>query len=309
MARQMSGVPVWVEANTEWRVHVEEAARSGGGELVRRPEEARAIVWAADEPRRLQALLHSGIEWVQLSAAGIEDWFAAGVIDDARCWTAAKGVYAGPIAEYTIAMLLAGARRLQEVTRTPHWRPLEVGMLGGKTVAIIGAGGIGTAVIELLRPLGCRVLAVTRTGRTLEGVDLSVSVDEFDRVVPQADFLVLAAPDTAATRGLFDRERLARIRRDAWLVNVGRGTIIDTDALVEALRERRIGGVALDVTDPEPLPDGHPLWSLPNAIVTSHTACTPALGRGAYVARVRENVRRFVSGEPLLGVVDMRNEY
>jgi D-3-phosphoglycerate dehydrogenase len=206
-------------------------------------------------------------------------------------------------------MLFAGARRLPEVVRTARWRPLDVGMLGGKTVGIIGAGGIGTAVIELLRPLGCRVLAVTRTGRTLEGVDASVSVDELDRVIPKADFLVLAAPDTAATRGLFDRKRLARMRRDAWLVNVGRGRIVDTDALVDALRGHCIGGAALDVTDPEPLPDRHPLWSLPNAIVTSHTASTAALGRGAFVARVRENVRRFASGEPLLGVVDIRNEY
>jgi D-3-phosphoglycerate dehydrogenase len=246
---------------------------------------------------------------VQLSSAGIEDWFAAGVIDERRRWTAAKGVYAQPIAEYVITMLLVGARRLPELMSVRHWRLLDVRTLRGATVAIVGAGGIGRAVIELLRPMGVRTLAVTRSGRTVDGADVSAGPAEIDSVVADADFVVLAAPETAGTRGLFDARLLARMRPDAWLVNVARGSIVDTDALVDALRQGRVGGAALDVTDPEPLPRGHVLWSLSNAIITSHTACTPTLGAPAFATRVRENVCRLRAGEPLLGVVEIELGY
>jgi phosphoglycerate dehydrogenase-like enzyme len=301
-------VPIWIEADETWRPGIEAAVRDGGG--VEAPlEDARAIVWAADRPHDLLARLHDGIEWVQLWSAGIEDWFAAGVIDERRRWTAAKGVYAGPIAEYVLAMMLAAVRRLPEVIRDDAWRPRDVRPLRGSTAGIVGAGGIGAAVIDILRPLGVRTIAVTRSGRAVEGADVSLGAADLTEAVRESDFLVLAAPDTDETRGLFDARLLGQLRPHAWIVNVGRGSIVDTDALVEALRAGRLGGAALDVTDPEPLPPDHPLWALPNAIVTSHTANTPRLGGAAYAARVRENVRRFGTGEPLLGLVDPRVGY
>jgi phosphoglycerate dehydrogenase-like enzyme len=300
--------PVWLEADEAQRPELEEAVRLGGG--VTAPlQDARAIVWAADRPHDLQASLHPGIEWVQLSSAGIEDWFAAGVIDDRRRWTAAKGVHAQPIAEYVIGMLLAGARRLPEVMWMEHWQPLEVRTLRGATVVIVGAGGIGAAVIELLGLLGARAIAVTRSGRRVAHADMSVGPDEIAGVLAAADFVVLAAPDTPATRNLLGATLLGRMQPHAWLVNVGRGTILDTNALVDAIREKRIAGAALDVTEPEPLPSGHPLWDLPNVIITSHTASTPALGAVAFADRVRENVHRFQSDEPLLGAVDKELGY
>jgi phosphoglycerate dehydrogenase-like enzyme len=301
-------VPIWIEADETWRPGIEAAVRDGGG--VEAPlEDARAIVWAADRPHDLLARLHDGIEWVQLWSAGIEDWFAAGVIDERRRWTAAKGVYAGPIAEYVLAMMLAAVRRLPEVIRDDAWRPRDVRPLRGSTAGIVGAGGIGAAVIDILRPLDVRTIAVTRSGRAVEGADVSLGAADLTEAVRESDFLVLAAPDTDETRGLFDARLLGQLRPHAWIVNVGRGSIVDTDALVEALRAGRLGGAALDVTDPEPLPPDHPLWALPNAIVTSHTANTPRLGGAAYAARVRENVRRFGTGEPLLGLVDPRVGY
>ena len=309
MASRVSDpVPLWIEANDAWRSGLKDSVRLGGGATVPL-ERARAIIWAADRPHDLQASLHAGIEWVQLSSAGIEDWFVAGVIDDRRRWTAAKGVYAGPIAEYVIGMLLASARRLPELMRDRRWEPLEVRTLRGATVGIVGGGGIGSAVIELLRPMGVRTLAVTRSSRTVDGADVSVGPMEIDHVVRESDFLVLAAPETPETRGLLDARLFRQMRAHAWLVNVGRGTIIDTPALVDALREGRLAGAALDVTDPEPLPPGHVLWSMPNVVITSHTACTPTLGAAAFATRVQENVNRFRAGAPLLGTVETKHGY
>ena len=299
---------VWLEADDENRPRLAEAIRAGGGTLA--PLElAEAIVWAADRPHDLQLRLHPGIRWVQLWSAGIEDWFAAGVIDDQRQWTAAKGVYSRPVAEYVVAMLLAGARSLSEVIRTRRWEPRDVRTLAGATVGILGAGGIGAATVELLRPLGSHVLAVTRGGRTIDGAAESLGVDGIDRVVAESDFLVLAAPDTSATRRLLDARRFELMNRRPWIVNVGRGTLIDTNALVEALLAGKLRGAALDVTDPEPLPEDHPLWALPNVIITAHTANTSALGASACAARVRDNVSRFRSHEPLLGLVDVEHGY
>jgi D-3-phosphoglycerate dehydrogenase len=171
-------------------------------------------------------------------------------------------------------------------------------------VAIVGAGGIGRALIELLAPLHPRVLAVTRRGEPVPGAEVTVPAERIDEVLGEADYVVLAAPGTGATRRLFDAERLARLRPDAWLINVGRGTLVDTEALVAALDAGRLGGAALDVTDPEPLPAGHPLWGHERALVTPHVASPRDAERRYYAERIRANVERFAAGEELLGVVD-----
>ena len=294
---------VWVNATTADCAALEAAVLSGGGEPCA-SDEANAIVWAADDPPTIRQHLRPEVRWVQLSSAGIEDWFAAGVIDRERTWTAAKGVYAEPIAEYVLAMLLAAARRLPEVLRATRWHPSPVAVIAGKTVGVIGAGGIGTAAVRLLVPLGVRCVALTRSPRDVPGAIESVGPDDLDKLLRRSDFLLLAAPETPETVGLLDADRLALLPSHAWIVNVGRGSIIDTDALVVALEAGHLSGAALDVTDPEPLPDAHPLWRLPNAIVTSHTACTPSLGRAALADRVGTNVARFRRGEALLGLVD-----
>ena len=299
---------IWVNAPAAARAGLEAAVRAGGGEVCT-PDSATAIVWAVDDPPAIRRHLTPSIRWVQLSAAGIEDWFEAGVIDRERTWTAAKGVYADPIAEYVLAMLFVAARRLPEVVLTRRWQPLEVSLLRGKTVGIIGAGGIGTAVLRLLGPLGVHQIALTRSGRDVPDAAESVGPDELDELLRRSDFLLLAAPETAETRGLLSAQRLALLPAHAWIVNVGRGSIVDTPALIAALEGGRLGGAALDVTDPEPLPEDSPLWRLPNAIVTSHTASTLTLGREAFADRVRANTLRFGRGEPLLGVVDVDAGY
>ena len=177
------------------------------------------------------------------------------------------------------------------------------------TVAIGGAGGIGSAMIPALRGLGAEVLAVTRRGLPVEGAARTLPADRVDEVFAAADHVVLAAPATAATRALVGAEQLAALGAQGWLVNIARGSLVDTDALVAALAAGTIAGAALDVTDPEPLPDGHPLWSEPRCIVTPHSTNPTPLRDAALAERVTENVRRFAAGEDLLGPVDPERGY
>ena len=300
---------LWIYTDAARRQALAAAVTAGGGVSVADIADAEAIVWAADEPERLGGALHPGIRWVQLSSAGIEDWFEAGVIDNRRTWTAAKGVYAEPIAEYVLAMLLAGARRLPELLAQRRWQPLAPLMLRQATVGLIGAGQIGEAILRLLAPFSPHTIALTRSGRPVPGADRSVGPDALDDVLRESDYLVLAAPQTPATRQLLDADRIATIKQGAFIVNVGRGTLIDTDALERALRTGHLAGAALDVTDPEPLPPHHPLWTHPTTIITSHTASTLALGWPRFLTRVAENVSRFGSGRDLLGGVDVLAQY
>jgi phosphoglycerate dehydrogenase-like enzyme len=279
-----------------------DAVRAGGGEPASL-DEADAVVWTGNDPRELPAL-RERVRWVQLPSAGVESWLEAGVVDGSRPFTSAAGAYARSVAEHALALVLAGARRLPEAARAHRWGAPPGAGLYGRTVAVVGAGGIGRELIALLAPLGVEILAVTRRGRPVEGAASSRPAERVGEVWPAADFVVLAAPATAATRHLVGREQLAAMRPGAWLVNIARGSLVDTDALVEALRAGGIGGAALDVTEPEPLPDGHPLWHEPRALITPHVANPPAAYDAEFQERVRENVARFAAGRELLGRID-----
>lgn len=286
---------------------LQEAVVAAGGRLSPAAE-ASALVWYGAEPERFGELDHPGLEWVQLPAAGIEEWTAAGVLRDGVTFTSAAGAYADTVAEHALGLMLTGARGLHVMARADRWeRPSRATSLFGATVGILGAGGIGRSLIGLLRPFGVRVLAVNRSGRPVEGAEHTWRADDaagVREVLAAADFLVLAAPATAETARLVDADALSRMKPGAWLVNVARGALVDTDALLAALDENRIGGAALDVTDPEPLPDGHPLFRHPRAFVSPHSANPKSLLLPALARRVEENVRRHLAGEPLLGVVD-----
>jgi phosphoglycerate dehydrogenase-like enzyme len=140
-------------------------------------------------------------------------------------------------------------------------------------------------------------------------VDDVLEADDFPHALPGADLVVLALALTPETHGMFSAEEFGLMEDHAWIVNVARGGHIVTDDLVEALRSGVIGGAALDVTDPEPLPDGHPLWTMPNCIITPHVGNTPEMAKPLLAQRVSENVRRFARGEPLLGLVDVDAGY
>lgn len=265
-------------------------------------EEAEALVWATPTgPDRLAEAVAAatGLHWIQLPWAGIEPFL--GVLDDAHLWTCGKGVYAEPVAELALTLALAGMRGLGTYARATGWTPPQGQNLLGADVLIVGGGGIAASLCRLLEPFEARVRVIRRTQPP--------TLADLDDLLPTADLVVLALPLTPATDGLFDRQRLGRMKPTAWLVNVARGRHIVTDDLVAALSSGTIGGAGLDVTDPEPLPEGHPLWSLPTCLITPHVGNTPEMAVPLLAARVTENVRRFAAGEPLIGAVDVEAGY
>jgi phosphoglycerate dehydrogenase-like enzyme len=280
---------------------IEEAVSAAGGRIGPL-EQASALIWLDSNPDSFRDSLPEGVRWVQLPSAGVELWLPK--LDRERVWTSAAGAYGLPVAEHVLALLLAGARRLHDCARATTWTAPPARPLDGSTVAIVGAGGIGRALIGLLEPLDVRVLAVTRRGR-----DGTLPADRLGDVLPAAHHVVIAAPATAATRHLIGAAELEAMRADAWLVNVARGSLVDTDALVAALARGAIAGAALDVTDPEPLPDGHPLWSEPRALITPHAANPDATLLRYLAELVRENVARLAAGEPLASVIDLDAGY
>jgi D-3-phosphoglycerate dehydrogenase len=294
---------------------LENAVRAGGGEPTEDASDADALVWINPrDPDGLRDLLRtSTARWVQLPFAGIESFFAAGVIDPQRTWTCTKGVYGPACAEHALALMLAAARRIHEHLREKKWRGSGFGSperrLEGATVVIVGTGGIGSALVPMLQPLGVRILGVNRSGSPLAGAERTVSVDGLPDVVGEADWVVIAAASTPETHHLMDAKMFELMKPTAWVVNVARGELVDTEALVDALRAGSIGGAALDVTDPEPLPEGHPLWDLDEAIITPHVANTWDMAVPELIAMVERNVARFASGQPLEGLVDPASGY
>ena len=278
---------------------IEEAVTAAGGRLAGL-DEADALIWL--DPGSFPDGLPERVRWVQLPFAGVERWIDR--IDADRLWTSAAGAYGRPVAEHALMLMLAGARRLAECARATSWTAPPVVPFDGSTVLIVGAGGIGRALIELLEPLRVEVLAVTRRGR-----DGTIPADRLDELWPRAHHVVIAAPATGATRHLVGAGELAAMREDAWLVNVARGSLVDTEALTTALAAGAIGGAALDVTDPEPLPDGHPLWREPRALITPHVANPEATLRRYLAELAGENVRRFAGGEELLSRIDVDAGY
>lgn len=285
--------------------HLAAAVVAGGGTLSAL-DDADALVWtggAEDFPE-----LPDRVRWVQLTFAGIEPFFRAGLIDDRRMWANASGVYADNVAEYAVGALLVGLRQFHASVTAREWAKdrldPRVRTLHGSTVAIVGCGGIGRAMIPRLHALGAEVVAVNRSGRPVDGAKVTLPAERTAEVWSTADHFVIAAPATAATDRLVDAAVLTEMPETAWLVNVARGNLVDTDALVDALKTGAIAGAVLDVTDPEPLPAGHPLWELENAVITPHIANTRTHLTANFAPTLEENVRRFLKGEELLARVD-----
>lgn len=295
--------PVPVHVGPRHLPQLERAVVEGGGRVAALDDAVGIVYHGNDDPAEVVGMIHRGIRWVQLPHAGVEPWTAAGVVTADPVWTSATGAYAPQVAEHAFALVLMAARGLHTLARADHWLPKTTRQFAGSTVAVVGAGGIGRSLVQMLEPFGATVLAVSDSG-PFPGARRTVGRASYRDVLPEADYVVLSAPSTPQTRGMISARELALMRRDAWLVNVARGDLVVTDDLVAALREERIGGAALDVTDPEPLPAGHPLWSLPRAVITPHAANPEDAYWPSLAARVRENVQRLLTGQPLVGVID-----
>ncbi|MDH3271820.1 MAG: D-2-hydroxyacid dehydrogenase [Gemmatimonadota bacterium] len=285
------------------------------------------------------ALLEAGprLEWVHSGAAGVASSLTPPMIERPVVFTNSAGIHAPPMAETVLAMLLHFGRGLDfalEAQRRGEWskEPYYVAgaplsELSDSTVGIIGFGGIGREVARRVASLGARVIAVKRTparpgeanlspvaggGDLGSRIEVVTGTSGLDAVYREADAIVVAAPDTPETRGLVDREAIARMKPDAILVNVARGRLVDEDALVSALEERRIRGAGLDVFSEEPLPPHHPLWTLPNVILTPHVS---AVTRGFWRREadlILRNLERYAKDVPVEqweNVVDKRAGY
>jgi phosphoglycerate dehydrogenase-like enzyme len=264
--------------------------------------DTRGIVWLDNrDPAGLDDALrrHPAVGWVQLPFAGV-DAFAHLIAahGDRVLFTSAKGAYAEPVAEHALALTLGTLRVLQKRARASSWATEPEGVsLYGRHVVVIGAGGIALEYLRLIAPFDVDVTVVRRSPEPVPGAARTVTTDELDQVLPDADVVMIAAAMTSGTAKLLGERQFRIMKPSARLVNIARGGLVDTDALVAALRAGEIAAAGLDVTDPEPLPDGHPLWSEPAAVITPHQADTPEMVAPLLAERVRRNTVAFLGGD------------
>lgn len=279
-----------------------------------RLEKAEVILGNLADPAQLRFC--RALRWLQLDSAGTDGYCAPGLLPEGAALTNATGAFGACIAEWLLAALLALWRRLPEYAehqRACRWQRLgPVRTLAGSTVLVVGFGDLGRNFAERAHLLGARVLAVRRRpGEKLDWLESLGGVEMLEECLPLADAVVLCLPANASTRHMLDERRIALLKPDAVVLNAGRGSAVDTDALCRALCGGRIGGAALDVTDPEPLPPEHPLWKAPNTILTPHVS--GLLDQPENLERVaaicEENLRRFLAGQPLLNRVDRATGY
>jgi phosphoglycerate dehydrogenase-like enzyme len=258
------------------------------------------------------------LKWIHVTAAGVAQLMRPDVRARGITITNSRGIHAIPMAEHTIGLLLALARkfpasiRFQEQRRWAQqeiWnaRPSE---LHGATLVIVGFGAIGSELARRARAFGMRVWAVTRTGRADESLAHRVfPATELARALPEADYVVLAAPDTPSTHHMIGEEQLAAMKPSACLVNVARGSLVDEPALVKALERQMIAGAALDVTEKEPLTPESPLWGLENVLITPHTSSVSDQLWPRQTNLLIENLERWFSGRDLINLVDFTRGY
>jgi len=248
------------------------------------------------------------LQWIQAVSAGIDEY--PPWIFEAPLVTCGRGTNSAPIAEFVLAALLANVKKLPEIwiNDADDWKLRDLGTLSGKTLGLVGYGSIGQAIAARARLFGVEIVATTRT-KNAGHDDHGVRFAALDEVLALADHLVIALPLTTATAGLIGRAAFARVKRGVHLINISRGRIVDHDALLEALNSGQIGAATLDVTEPEPLPAGHPLYTHPGARISPHLSWSDGQRGRSSAAFFAANLRRFLAGETLEGLVNAQAGY
>lgn len=255
------------------------------------------------------------LQWLQTNSAGV-DGYINGCLPQHTLLTNATGAYGLAISEYMLAVWLELIKKLhtyRDVQHTSTWKDLgTVTSVWNSTVLVLGLGDIGGEFAKRAKALGAKVIGMRRTGIDKpDYVDELIHTDKLDEYLPLADCVAITLPGTKATKGMFSAERIAKMKDGAVLINVGRGTIVDSDALCAALESGKLSGAAVDVTDPEPLPAEHPLWKQENAVITPHVSGHFHLPEthDRIIRIMAENLAAFCAGKPLRNVVDFETGY
>ena len=268
-------------------------------------EYARATVILGCAPTGMVAKA-GRLRWLQTWSAGVDPYLKEGVLREGAMLTSAVGAYGQAVSEHMFATLLALCKRLHQYRDAQNrnsWTPLgEVKTLAGATVLVAGAGDIGSSFARLVKGMGAHTVGLRRSPeRGAEGIDEMHPLSALDEWLPKADVVALVLPHSPETDRLMDGPRIGRMKRDAILLNAGRGSAVDCGALARALEEGHLWGAGLDVTAPEPLPGDHPLWRAERCLITPHVAGgdhLPAI-RERLVDIALDNLRRYLAGEPL----------
>ena len=263
----------------------------------------------------------ANIEFVQHCFTGVNQMIESGVLtDNSVPWCNAAGAFAKPVAESALGLLLSQAHHhkrfaleatwdgAREIDESQAWLYTPNGH-APKRVAIFGAGGIGQELISMLAPFGVHITAVNRSGREVPGADVSLALSDATSVWSEADFIVLIMPLTEETIGLVDAAKFKAMKKSAILINVGRGKLVNTDDLVEALRTGEIAGAGLEVVDPEPLPDDHPLWGMKNCTMTPHMGASWQVADFHLGEIFNANAAAWEEGKPLPTLIDPKAGY
>ena len=264
--------------------------------------EAAEIIIGEPSIKELQSA--KNLKWLQMTWAGADRYLKGGFPKNVIL-TNASGAFGATIAEHALAMVFALARRLPAYVRAGEWKDLgSEKQLRDCTALIYGCGDIGTHIAKSLKALQIHTVGVCRNPKTArDGFDVLTTLDGAELFFPEADLILCALPQSKETVGYFDEARLSTLKDDAILVNVGRGSLIQTDALTALLQKGKFFGVGLDVVEQEPIPEEHPLWTMPNVILTPHVAGTGFGHLADTEDRIwqicKDNLRRYLAGEPL----------
>ena len=261
------------------------------------------VIFGWPRPRDMKQAV--SLKWFQTMWAGTDEYEEPGILPPGIRFTSSSGFNSISVAEHMQASLLALCRRLptyRDSQRAHRWEdegPMKT--IRGSTVLVVGAGHIGSAFAQMCRDLGGHTVGLRRTARPTEGFDQVHTLDELDVWLPRADVVALCLPHAPETVGLMNEARLNLLKEDAILLNSGRGTVLDHEALARVMGAGKLWGAALDVTDPEPLPEDSPLWDIPHLLLTPHVAGGMRLEitRRACIRKALDNLARYVAGEPL----------
>lgn len=297
-------LPVNEAEKNEFEAIAPEAVHVYAGRRTVTREQLEAATVILGWPRAEEMKYARSLQWFQSMWAGTEEY--EGMLPQGVCFTNSAGSNSRSVAEHMLASLLAVCRRLptyRDSQKAHRWED-EGAMktLLGATVLVLGAGHIGSEFAQMCRGLGAHTVGLKRTVRgEVPGFDQVGTMEELEGWLPQADVVAMALPHTPETAGLMNGQRLERMKDDAILINAGRGSVLDQQALAKVMKQGKLWGAALDVTDPEPLPQDSPLWDIPNLLITPHVAGGMRLEitRQACIQQAQDNLRRFVAGEPL----------